>query len=121
MAAARNNPSLEVKTPSAGVVVPLCPPGQTASSSDTNHPAESQQEPSQRNTLQALLAFLAVHQQVRRRRTLETRRTGNDGAVPEEELEQGERFTRGEVLPLAADRAGAVTGSDGVGSWRPQQ
>src|SRR5260370_42033490 len=93
MTAARNNPSLEVKTPSAGVVVPLCPPGQTASSSETNHPADSQQEPSQRNTLQALLAFLALHQQVRRRRTLETRRTGDDGAVPEAGREHEEPCT----------------------------
>jgi hypothetical protein len=120
MAAARNNPSLEVKTPSAGVVVPLCPPGQTASSSGTNHPADSQQEPWQRNTLQALLAFLALHQQVRRRRTLETRRTGNDGAVPEAELEQGERFTLDEVLQLVADRAVAITGADGLAIALPE-
>jgi hypothetical protein len=120
MAAARNNPSLEGKTPSTGVVVPLCPPGQTASSSDTNHPADSQQEPSQRNTLQALLAFLALHQQVRRRRTLKTRRTGNDGAVPEAELEQGEQFTLDEVLQLIADRAVAITGADGLAIALPE-
>src|ERR1700680_192300 len=114
MATARTNPSLEGKTPSAGVVVPLCPPGQTASSSDTDHPADSQQEPSRRNTLQALLAFLALHQQVRRRRTLETRRTGNDRAVPEAELEDGERFTLDEVLQLVAVRAVAITGADGL-------
>ncbi len=120
MTAARNNPSLEVKTPSAGVVVPLCPPGQTASSSETNHPADSQQQPSQCNTLQALLAFLALHQQVRRRRTLETRRTGNDGAVPEAELEQGERFTLDEVLQLIADRAVAITGAEGLAIALPE-
>src|ERR1035437_11041990 len=88
MATATTNPSLEGKIPSAGVVVPLCPPGQTASSSSTDHPADSQQEPSQRNTFQAFLAFLALHEQVRRRKTLETRRTGDDGAVPEAELEE---------------------------------
>lgn len=114
MATARSNPSLEGKSPSAGVVVPLCPPGQTASSSDTDHPADSQQEPSQRNTLQALLAFLALHEQVRRRRTLETRRIGNNGAVPEAELEEGEQFTLDEVLQLVADRAVAITGADGL-------
>jgi hypothetical protein len=114
MATATTNPSLEGKTPSAGVVVPLCPPGQTASSSSTGHPADCQQEPSQRNTLQALLAFLALHEQVRRRKTLETRRIGDDGAVPEADLEEGEQFTLDEVLQLVADRALAITGADGL-------
>ncbi len=114
MATAATNPNLEGKTPSAGVVVPLCPPGQIASSPSTNHPADSTQEPSQRNTLQALLAFLALHEQVRRRKTLETRRTGDDGAVPEAELEEGEQFTLDEVLQLVADRAVATTGADGL-------
>jgi len=114
MATATTNPSLEGKTPSAGVVVPLCPPGQTASGSSTAHPADSQQEPSQRNTLQALLAFSALHEQVRRRKTLETHRTGDDGAVSEAELEEGEQFTLDEVLQLVADRAVAITGADGL-------
>ena len=114
MATATTNPSLERKTSSAGVVVPLCPPGQTASSSSTDHPADTTQEPSQRNKLQALLAFLALHEQVRRRKTLETRRTGDDAAVPEAELAEGERFTLDEVLQLVADRAVAITGADGL-------
>jgi N-acetylmuramoyl-L-alanine amidase/putative methionine-R-sulfoxide reductase with GAF domain len=114
MARATTNRSLKGKTPSAGVVVPLCPSGQTASKFSTDHPADSQQEPSQRNTLQALLAFLALHEQVRRRKTLETRRSGDDGAVPEAELEQGDQFTLDEVLQLVADRALAITGADGL-------
>src|ERR1700730_1073305 len=114
MARATTNRSLEGKTPSAGVVVPLCPSGQTASRFSTDHPADSQQEPSQRNTLQALLAFLALQEQVRRRKTLETRRIGDDGAVPEAELEKREQFTLDEVLQLVADRAVAITGADGL-------
>src|SRR6202140_5335562 len=114
MARATTNRSLQGKTPSAGVVVPLCPSGQTASRFSTDHPADSQQEPSQRNTLQALLAFLALHEQVRRRKTLETRRSGDDGAVPEAELEEGDQFTLDEVLQLVADRALAITGADGL-------
>jgi N-acetylmuramoyl-L-alanine amidase/putative methionine-R-sulfoxide reductase with GAF domain len=110
MARATTNRSLEGKTPSTGVVIPLCPSGQTASSSST----DSQQEPSQRNTLQALLAFLALHEQVRRRKTLEARRNGDDGAVPEAELEEGEHFTLDEVLQLVADRAVEITGADGL-------
>jgi hypothetical protein len=114
MATAPTNPRFERKTPSAGIAVPFCPPGQTTSSSSTDHPADSQQEPSQRNTLQALLAFLALHELVRRRKTLETRRTADDGTVPEPELEEGEPFTLDEVLQLVADRAVAITGADGL-------
>ncbi len=114
MATATPNPSLERKTPSAGVVVPLCPPGQTASISSTDHPADSAQEPSRRNTFEALLAFLALHEQVRRRKTLEAHRTGDDAAVPEPQLEEGEQFTLDEVLQLVADRAVAITGADGL-------
>jgi N-acetylmuramoyl-L-alanine amidase/putative methionine-R-sulfoxide reductase with GAF domain len=110
MARATTNRSLEGKTPSTGVVIPLCPPGQTASNSS----ADSQQKSSQRNTLQALLEFLALHEQVRRRKTLETPRNGGDGAVPEGELEEGEHFTLDEVLQLVADRAVEITGADGV-------
>src|SRR5580698_2018762 len=110
MATAPTNPRFERKTPSAGIAVPFCPPGQTASSSSE----DAQQEPSQRNTLQALLAFLALHELVRRRRTLETCRTAEDGTVPEPELEEEEPFTLDEVLQLVADRAVAITGADGL-------
>jgi putative methionine-R-sulfoxide reductase with GAF domain len=64
--------------------------------------------------LQALLAFLALHELVRRRKILETRRTADDGTVPEPELEAGEPFTLDEVLQLVADRAVAITGADGL-------
>jgi hypothetical protein len=121
MATATTNPSLEGKTPSAGDVVPFCPPGQTASSSSTNHPADSQPEPSRHDRLQTLLAFLALHEQVRRRK--ETNRTGDDGAAKAEleeaefeeaEFEEEEQFTLDEVLQLVADRAVAITGADGL-------
>ena len=45
---------------------------------------------------------------------METRRTGDDAAVPEAELAEGERFTLDEVLQLVADRAVAITGADGL-------
>jgi hypothetical protein len=85
MATATTNP-LEGKAPRTGVVVPLCPPEQTASSASADHPADSQQELSQRNELQSLLAFAALHEDVRRRKILETRR---GGVVPGSELEEG--------------------------------
>jgi N-acetylmuramoyl-L-alanine amidase len=62
--------------------------------------------------LQTLLAFLALHEQVRRRK--ETRRTGDDGTAPAAELEEGEQFTLDEVLQLVADIAVAITGADGL-------
>jgi N-acetylmuramoyl-L-alanine amidase len=114
MATATTNPSLEGKIPSAGVVVPLCPPGHAASSTSTDQPADSQQKLSQRNALQSILAFLAMHEQVRRRKALEARRTGDDGALPEAELEERLQFTLDEVLQLVADRAVAITGADGL-------
>ncbi len=119
MATATTNPSFEGKTPSTGVVVPLCPPGQTAPSSSPD-PAGSQQDPSQRNTLHGLLAFLALHERVRSRKTLQTRRIGDDGVVPEAELEKGEQFTLDEVLQLVADRAIAITGADGLAIALPE-
>ena len=108
---------LEGKTPFAGVGVPACPQGQsTASSVSTDHPAQdhSTQEPSQRNALQALLAFSALHEQVRRRKVLATRQTGFDASVSVAEFEEGEQFVLDEVLQLVADRAVAITGADGL-------
>ena len=61
-----------------------------------------------------MLAFLTLHEQVRRRKALETRPAGNDAAVPEAEIEAGEQFTLEEVLQLVADRAVAITGAHGV-------
>jgi putative methionine-R-sulfoxide reductase with GAF domain len=95
-------------------MIPLCPPGQTASMSPSDRPADSQQEASQRNTLQALLTFLALHQQLRWRKALGTHGTGDDGAIPEAELGEDEPFTLDEMLQLVADRAVAITRADGL-------
>ena len=64
--------------------------------------------------MQALLAFLALHEQVRRRKTQETRRTADSSAVAEAKLEEREQFTLDEALQLVADRAVAITGADGL-------
>jgi len=114
MATPATNPNLEGKPQSAGVVVPLCPPGRTASNSISDRAAESTQEPSQREALEAFLAFLTLHEQVRRRKALETRPAGNDAAAPEAEIEGGEQLTLEEVLQTVADRAVAITGAHGV-------
>lgn len=64
-------------------------------------------DPSARDALQALLAFAALHEQVRQRRVHAGKGDGGDVA----ELEQ---FVLDEVLQLVAERARALTGADGV-------
>lgn len=71
--------------------------------------------PSGRDALQALLAFAALHQQVRYRRTLAARHAAFDASIAPPEFESGEQFVLDEVLQLVAERAVAITGADGLG------
>jgi len=71
------------------------------------------QRPSGRDALQALLAFSALHEHVRRRRALAARHGGFE-AIALAEFESGEQFVLDEVLQLAAERAIAITGADGL-------
>jgi N-acetylmuramoyl-L-alanine amidase/putative methionine-R-sulfoxide reductase with GAF domain len=71
--------------------------------------------PSGRDALQALLAFSAMHQQVRQRRALASRRNGFEAIAPAAEYEPREQFVLDEVLQLVAERAIAITGADGLG------
>jgi N-acetylmuramoyl-L-alanine amidase len=61
--------------------------------------------------LQALLAFSALHEQIRTRRARQLRDGEATNTQPDSELEQ---FVLDEVLQLVADRALAITGADGV-------
>src|SRR5580700_10005463 len=61
--------------------------------------------------LQALLAFAALHEQVRTRRAQELCDGGRSSAEDDWQLEQ---FVLDEVLQLVAERALAITGADGV-------
>jgi N-acetylmuramoyl-L-alanine amidase/putative methionine-R-sulfoxide reductase with GAF domain len=70
--------------------------------------------PSGRDALQALLAFSALHEQVRRRRALARRQAGFDTISATAEFEAGEQFVLDEVLQLVAERAVAITGADGL-------
>src|SRR5258708_38938556 len=72
--------------------------------------------PSGRDALQALLAFSALHEQVRRRRALARRQAGFDTISTTTEFETGEQFVLDEVLQLMADRAVAITGADALPS-----
>jgi N-acetylmuramoyl-L-alanine amidase/putative methionine-R-sulfoxide reductase with GAF domain len=72
-------------------------------------------QPSRRDALQALLAFSALHQQVRRRRALASASNGFETTVHATEFEAQEQFVLDEVLQLVAERAIAITGADGLG------
>ena len=67
------------------------------------------------NALQALLAFSALHQQVRQRRALAARHKGFETIIAPVEFERREQFVLDEVLHLVAERAIAITGADGLG------
>jgi putative methionine-R-sulfoxide reductase with GAF domain len=119
MATAATNHGVEEKTRSAGVVTPLRPHGQNASSSAMDHPSPghsvaSGQEGSRRNPLQSLLAFAALHEVVRRRKVLESQPIGDDGVAPEPEAGDKAQFTLDDALQILAERAAAVTGADGL-------
>ena len=102
----------------AGISPPAWPREPGASPS---HPVQDPTKPSQRDALQALLAFSALHDQVRRRKALASIHKGFDagapiapGASPVTEFESDEQFVLDEVLQLVAERAVAITGADGL-------
>jgi N-acetylmuramoyl-L-alanine amidase/putative methionine-R-sulfoxide reductase with GAF domain len=70
--------------------------------------------PSGGDALQALLAFSAMHQQVRRRRALALQHAGFESTFRETEFGAQEQFVLDEVLQLVAERAIAITGADGL-------
>jgi N-acetylmuramoyl-L-alanine amidase/putative methionine-R-sulfoxide reductase with GAF domain len=134
MATTPTKPDIVATTPFSGVGTPAWPRGQSAASSgDTPRSAFDRpeqvpvhdlpsQKPSQRDALQALLAFSALHEQVRRRKALAKRHTGFDAVASaaelvakfEAEFDADEQFVLDEVLQLVAERAVAITGADGL-------
>src|SRR5579872_291778 len=68
-----------------------------------------------RDALQALLAFSALHEQLRERRALETKNGERiDQVQAEDDPWRLEQFVLDDVLHLVAERAMAITGADGV-------
>src|SRR5271168_3381414 len=99
MSASPNNAGLElIKEEPAPVPAPA---------TRTPSPTESMGH----EALQALLAFSALHEQIRTRRANQTRNGGRFGAGDDWQLEH---FVLDEVLQLVAERALAITGADGV-------
>src|SRR6266566_4595401 len=113
MATITTKPDMEVTSSFSGVGVPPWPRGQSAST--VLDPAtKDPEQPSHRDALQALLAFSALHEQVRRRKVLAAHSSGFDAGAPIPEFERGEHFLLDEVLQLVAERAVAITGADGL-------
>ena len=77
---------------------------------ESNPQVEAYAENGRRNALEALLAFAALHQQMRARRNGDTRSLATDHEDPW----QLEQFVLDEVLQLVAERALAITGADGI-------
>ncbi len=113
MATTTTKPAVDVTTAFAGVRVPEWPRGQGPPAvPDTS--AQGPVKASQRDALQALLAFSSLHDQVRRRKALAARSNSFDAGSPAAEFEQQEQFVLDEVLQLVAERAVAITGADGL-------
>src|SRR5450755_4173214 len=113
MATTTTNPDLDATTPFDGDSLPAWRHGQRAAA-DHDFNAPDSAKPSRRDALQALLAFSALHEQVRRRKALAKRQDGFDAGASLAEFEQDEQFVLDEVLQLVAERAVAITGADGL-------
>ena len=112
MATITTKPDLDVTSSFTGSGVPAWPRSQDAPG-DSDSSTEIA-KPSHREALQALLAFSALHDQVRRRKALAARTPSFDAGAAVAEFEQDERFVLDEVLQLVAERAVAITGADGL-------
>src|SRR6266567_4577519 len=108
MATSTTKPDMEMAN-AGGLRVPDWPRGEGAAESLD----DLGQRPTQLDALQALLAFSALHEQVRRRKSLAARHNGFDSKTPVAEFEPEEQFVLDEVLQLVAERAAAITGADG--------
>jgi N-acetylmuramoyl-L-alanine amidase/putative methionine-R-sulfoxide reductase with GAF domain len=113
MASLTSKPDIEMADSLSGDSLPAWPHAQTHAPVKDADESDSS-KPSQRDALQALLAFSALHDQVRRRKALASQNSGFDSPAPAAEFEPTELFVLDEVLQLVAERAVAITGADGL-------
>ena len=113
MATTTTKPDMDVTSSFSEVGAPAWPREQNPSTV-CGPPTEDRVRPTHRDALQALLAFSALHEQVRRRKVLAARSGGFDAGSPATEFEPNEQFLLDEVLQLVAERAVAITGADGL-------
>jgi N-acetylmuramoyl-L-alanine amidase/putative methionine-R-sulfoxide reductase with GAF domain len=109
MATTTTKPDIEMADSRSSASPQAWPHAQTKDSGECDA-----NKPSQRDALQALLAFSALHDQVRRRKALASHASGFDSPAPGSEFEPSELFVLDEVLQLVAERAVAITGADGL-------
>jgi N-acetylmuramoyl-L-alanine amidase/putative methionine-R-sulfoxide reductase with GAF domain len=109
MATTTTKPDIDMADSVSGTSLPAWPHAPTPGQGENDF-----SKPSQRDALQALLAFSALHDQVRRRKALATRQAGFDSPSAPSEFEPTELFVLDEVLQLVAERAVAITGADGL-------
>jgi N-acetylmuramoyl-L-alanine amidase len=115
MATTTTNPEIAGSAPPVSAGAPAWPHERSSAvSAERSTSGHSTQNPSQSNALQALLAFSALHEQVRRRKALAVKHRVFDGSVAVAEFEPTELFVLDEVLQLVAERAVAITGADGL-------
>ena len=119
MATTPTKPEIEVGDSPADASVPAWPTDRGASAPREEFFSPQTRarglRPSGADALQALLAFSALHQQVRHRRALASKQKGFETLPPPAEFEPTEQFVLDEVLQLVAERAIAITGADGLG------
>jgi N-acetylmuramoyl-L-alanine amidase/putative methionine-R-sulfoxide reductase with GAF domain len=116
MATTPAKPSLEMSASLPGARVPTWPHDHSAAASRPHSAFEvGDSHPGRRDALQALLAFSALHQQIRRRRALSVPSDGFEIIGSVAEFEASEQFVLDEVLQLVAERAISITGADGLG------
>jgi len=116
MATTPTKPSVESGDGQDSARVPAWPTEQNQFVADQEaFRARRELRPAGADALQALLAFSAMHQQVRHRRALASRLNGFDVIPRAAEFEAEEQFVLNEVLQLVAERAIAITGADGLG------
>ena len=104
--ATSTKPDIDLGPRVGGISVPAWP---TTPAPDISKPASTS-----RDALQALLAFSALHDQLRRRKALAAKLPTFDSKVPLPEFEPTEQFVLDEVLQLVAERAVSITGADGI-------
>jgi N-acetylmuramoyl-L-alanine amidase/putative methionine-R-sulfoxide reductase with GAF domain len=115
MATTPSKPQAEITGQLPGAGISAWPHGANFSNSSST---SDDSVPSRQDALQGLLAFSALHEQVRRRRSLALRlaegKNGSEPGVRSFEFEQGEHLVLDEVLQLVAERAVAITGANGI-------
>ena len=114
MASPTTKPESELTDPERGINLPAWPMSRSAASSVSDRiDPEGVRAPS-RDALQALLAFSALHDQLRRRKALASRHAGFDSKTSLSEFEPSEQFVLDDVLQLVAEKAVTITGADGL-------